>query len=120
MSGTLVYDGDCGFCGKSARFAQRRVHVSCAVVAYQRADLLALGLTVQECSEAVRFVSPDGTRFGGAAAVSQALRTGSAAWPILGAVMYAPGLRVVSESVYRFVARHRGTVSNCGTEYSSP
>ncbi len=120
MTATLVFDGDCGFCTRSARFAVQRVGVSCAVIAYQRADLESLGLTAAECAEAVRFVAVDGARFGGAAAVSQALRTGSAPWRLLGRVIYAPGVRVLAERVYRFVARHRGPVSGCDTEYSSP
>jgi predicted DCC family thiol-disulfide oxidoreductase YuxK len=120
MNGTMVFDGDCGFCGRSARFAVNRVGVTCSVIAYQRADLSALGLTAAECAEALRFVAPDGTRFQGAAAVSQVLRTGSALWRGLGVVIDAPGVRVLAEHVYRFVARHRGTVSGCDTEYSSP
>lgn len=119
-SGTLVFDGDCGFCGRSARFAVDRVGVACVVIAYQRADLDTLGLTTAECAEAVRFVDPSGRRFAGAAAVSRALGTGSAPWRLLGRAIDAPGVRVVSERVYRFVARHRGTVSGCDTEYSSP
>ena len=120
LNATMIFDGDCGFCSRSARFAVERVRVTCSVVSYQRADRAALGLTAAECAEALRFVAPDGTRFQGAAAVSQALRTGTAPWRGLGAVIDAPGVRVLAEHVYRFVARHRGTVSGCDTEYSSP
>jgi predicted DCC family thiol-disulfide oxidoreductase YuxK len=120
INATMVFDGDCGFCGRSARFAVDRVKVTCSVFAYQRADLAALGLTAAECAEALRFVAPDGTRFQGAAAVAQALRTAPAPWRALGVAIDAPGVRVVAERVYRFVARHRGTVSGCDTEYSSP
>jgi predicted DCC family thiol-disulfide oxidoreductase YuxK len=120
MHATMIFDGDCGFCGRSARFAVDRVNVTCAVIEYQRADLAVLGLTTAECAEALRFVAPDGTRFQGAAAVAQALRTAPAPWHALGVVIDAPGVRVLAETVYRFVARHRGTVSGCDAEYSSP
>lgn len=120
MNGTMIFDGDCGFCGRSARFAVNRVGVTCSVVEYQRADLAALGLTAAECAEALRFVTADGTRYRGAAAVSQALRTASAPWRALGVGIDAPGVRALAEHVYRFIARHRGTVSGCDTEYSSP
>ena len=43
MTGTLVYDADCGFCTRSAELLQQRS--DCAVRPWQSLDLAAVGLT---------------------------------------------------------------------------
>ncbi len=106
----LVFDGDCAFCSTTARFVADRLRGpqgSYAVEPWQRLDLTALGLTPQECDEAVRWVAVDGIRYAGHAAVARALL--ASRWWVrpVGAVMLAPGVRIVAAAVYRWVAANR-------------
>lgn len=101
----LVFDGDCGFCTRSAEFGRR--HLGVDIVAWQRADLDALALTEAECEQAVQWVAGDGQVSSGAAAVAAALRTGRWWWRALGVTLSLPGVRWVAARVYSLVARNR-------------
>src|SRR4051794_4119784 len=62
---TLVFDGDCGFCTTSSGLA-RRIAPDVDTVAWQLADLPALGLTAEDAAARVQLVADDGTVAGGA------------------------------------------------------
>ncbi|AXE24619.1 DUF393 domain-containing protein [Streptomyces globosus] len=103
----LVYDGDCGFCTTSARFAERRVRPRCDVVPWQSADLGALGVSRDRAAYEVLWVTPSGAVHGGARAVAKALLSAGGAWPVLGGVLGLPGVRRAADAVYRVVAANR-------------
>jgi predicted DCC family thiol-disulfide oxidoreductase YuxK len=104
VTGTLLFDGDCGFCTSAATLAMR-IAPAVRVVPYQRADLAAFALTEAQCQEALQFV---GARRGsGAVAVGELLRASSTPWPVAGRVLLAPGIRQVAGVAYRWVANHR-------------
>jgi predicted DCC family thiol-disulfide oxidoreductase YuxK len=102
----LVFDGDCGFCTSSARWAQRRLHLV-HVEPWQLLDLDALGLTAERCDAAVQWVATDGTVESGARAAVSALRHGGGAWGVLGRLIGLPGVVRIADLVYRWIARHR-------------
>lgn len=116
----LVFDGDCAFCTSSVRRLERHVAQRPVIVAWQFADLERLGLTPQQCTEALQWVDADGRHRQGAAAVAATLRYAGKGWAVLGAVLAAPGIRWVAERVYRWVAanRHRlpGGTAACSLE----
>lgn len=99
---TLVYDGDCGICERSADFARRRSRS--LIVRDHRSHGL-------DRIDAVIFT--DGTREStGAPAVAAALATFDARrWRILGRVIDAPLVRVLARWVYALVARNRSRIS---------
>ena len=106
----LVYDGDCAFCSTSARFIVDRFRGpahSYDVEPWQRLDLDALGLTPQECDEAVRWVAADGIRYAGHVAIARALL--ASRWWVrpAGAVLLAPGISTIAAAAYRWVAANR-------------
>ena len=103
----LVFDGDCAFCSSSVRWLERWVGCRPVIVAWQRADLNRLGLTPEQCSEALQWVGAQGERRDGADAVAATLRHGGKGWWIIGAVMSVPGIRHLARVVYRWVARNR-------------
>jgi len=103
----LVFDGDCAFCTSSVRVLERWVARRPVIVAWQRADLQRLGLTVAQCTEALQWVDADGSRRQGAAAVAATLRHGRSGWAVLGVLLDAPGVRLIAAWVYRWVARNR-------------
>ena len=106
MTATFLFDGDCGFCSACARFIQRRIPTHATVVAWQFADLAALGVSPAECDEAVRWVAP-GERGAGPVAIAGLLRTSTPGWRVLGRLL---GSRVALWAAwpgYRWVSRHR-------------
>lgn len=109
MRPTLVYDGDCGFCTTCVRFVERRLRTTASLVAWQHADLTALGVTREAAMDAVQWVGPDGRVSAGAAAVGRLLVDSGWPWRLLGHLVLAPPLSWLGSPVYRLVAdnRHR-------------
>ena len=105
--GILVYDGDCGFCTRTARWLRRRVPAGVDVRPWQTLDLDALGLTEAEVRDAAYWVTPRGRRLRGEAAIAAALRTAGEPWRSAGDLILAPGIRRVAARVYDVVARNR-------------
>jgi predicted DCC family thiol-disulfide oxidoreductase YuxK len=99
----LVYDGDCGFCERSARFALGRS------TTLRIADHRSQGL---DHIDAVMLVDDDGNVWSAAPAVAQALRRFRARrWRALGVVISMPPVCAIAGVVYSLVARNRGRLS---------
>ncbi|MFH8346066.1 thiol-disulfide oxidoreductase DCC family protein [Streptomyces sp. NPDC018045] len=105
----LVYDGDCGFCTTSVRFAERRIRPRCTVTPWQFTDLEALGVTRERAEHEVLWITPAGRVYGGAQAVAKLLMSARGAWAVPGALLTLPPLRRLAHAGYRLVAdnRHR-------------
>lgn len=118
----LIFDGDCGFCTTSARFLARWVirGGATSVMPWQRLELAELGLTPEQCQEAVQWVGGDGQRASGHAAIAEALRAGQLVWRPFGSLFMAPGFSWIAERSYSWVAAHRyalpGGTPACRTE----
>lgn len=107
MSGTLVYDGSCGFCTASVGLVPALRLSAGEVVPWQQADLAALGLTADQCRRAVQWVAPDGAVSAGAAAVTGLMLASGLPWRLLGAALRLPPLRWLADAGYRLVAANR-------------
>lgn len=104
---TFLYDGDCAFCSSCARFVSRRVRPAADVIAWQRADLEALGMTAAECDTAVQWIGADATHSAGSRAIAEMLRAGGRPWRMAGRLLGVPPVPAVAEPIYRWVAAHR-------------
>ena len=105
-AGTLVYDGDCGFCTTAVRaMARLRIRAE-VVIPWQHADLDALGLTAQECSEKLQWVADDSSHASGHLAVA-ALLEGNRLWKPAGLLLRAPGVSWLAARAYTWIADHR-------------
>jgi predicted DCC family thiol-disulfide oxidoreductase YuxK len=104
-TGTLVYDGDCGFCTASAEWVARRG--DCAVLPWQRLDLDAVGLSVDDVTSAAYWLEEAGGTRRGARAIAAALRTCGPAYRLLGRAIDLRPVRPVAAWVYGLVARYR-------------
>ncbi len=102
----LVFDGDCGFCTSSARAAQRWWRLE-HVEPWQFLDLASLGLTAEQCEQAVQWVGEDGDVVSAERAVIAGMRHAGGVWGVLGRIMAVPGIRHVCGLVYRIIARNR-------------
>ena len=103
----LIYDGDCGFCRRSIRWA-KALGATCPTVAYQEADLTAYDLSVGEAADAAWFVE-QGRRWRGHEAVAMALRTSRfvvVRWA--GVLLGTRVLRPLASRAYAWVAANRG------------
>jgi predicted DCC family thiol-disulfide oxidoreductase YuxK len=104
---TLVFDGDCAFCTSAVGVARRVLPAEVTVVAWQFADLPALGVTAERAQQEVLWVAGDGSVSGGAAAVARLLRAAGLPLSVLGVLISLPPLRWVAPAAYRLVAANR-------------
>lgn len=103
----LIWDGDCAFCAGCVKFIERRIRTSAKIVAHQKADLKVLGLTTEQCNEALQWVSADGQIRSGSRAVAELLKSANGAWPVFGVLIDLPGIRLISSAIYKLVAKNR-------------
>jgi predicted DCC family thiol-disulfide oxidoreductase YuxK len=105
----FLFDGDCGFCSACARFLERHIPTRATVLAWQFADLEALGLTAAECDTAVWWVDLGRTpvRAAGPAAIATLLRDSHWYWRIVGRVLHWRPVLALSWPAYRWVSRNR-------------
>lgn len=117
----LIYDGDCGFCTRCARWIEGRwaPGAARAVAAATRTDgeLRAVGLTRVDVEDAAWWIDADGTAHRGERAIAAALGE-SRGWPRwAGRALTRVPLRWLAPIAYRTVARHRhrlpGATSAC-------
>lgn len=105
----LVYDGDCGFCAYTVRYAQRLTGDAVEYVPYQ--DVLGdyPDLSPEDFQKAIWLMTPDGPRGGRYRAAEAAYRTlalgGRPGW--LWLYRKLPGFAWASEKLYTFISRHR-------------
>lgn len=105
MTPTLVYDGECRFCMACVRFLTRRTTRPLETVAYQSADLAALGLTRDQCAAAVQWVG--GGSLSAHFAVAAALRTARFPWSLAGSFISLPPASGRAGALYARVAARR-------------
>jgi predicted DCC family thiol-disulfide oxidoreductase YuxK len=109
---TFIFDGDCAFCSSCARFIERRVRPAARVAAWQHLDLAALGVTADDCADAVQWVGTDGTVAAGPAGIARLLRSaggpgGYLLWRPAGVVLGLRPVLALAWPAYRWVARNR-------------
>ncbi|RRD05019.1 DUF393 domain-containing protein [Arachnia propionica] len=107
-NGVILYDADCGFCSMSIQVAtSRMVRTRMRPLMVQRADLGRWGLDRAACLELLHVVDARGRVRIGSDAVAAILQSSRLPWPIAGLVLRSPGVRRLSQWVYRIVARNR-------------
>lgn len=102
----LVYDGDCAFCRRCARILER-IGPDAEIVAWQLADLVELGITEQQATDAVQWVQIDGTVRSGHEAIAAILSTAGRIWKTIGRIVLLPGISCMAAKVYRLIADNR-------------
>jgi predicted DCC family thiol-disulfide oxidoreductase YuxK len=107
MTATFVFDGDCAFCTTCAEFIERRIPTRARLVPWQFADLGELGLTQQECEQAVQWVDADGETASGPDAVALMLRDAGRLWQVAGSALQLSPVRRAAWPVYHWIAEHR-------------
>lgn len=105
----LVYDGDCGFCTRSARWVARRLPAGspATVAPWQSLDLRSLGLTPVDVASAAWWIDADGGKRRGHLAMAAALGRIGGRWAVVGRLLATPPVSWLARPVYALVARYR-------------
>lgn len=102
---TLIYDADCGFCTRSARWLSAGQDWS--PTPWQVTDLAALGLDEDMVTTAAYWVDGGTVRAAGAGAIAAALRTRTGWARLAGLLIDSGPVRPLARAVYGVVARNR-------------
>jgi predicted DCC family thiol-disulfide oxidoreductase YuxK len=108
MKPVLIYDGDCGFCRRWIERCRSLTGEAIEYVPFQDAAPRFPNITIEQFKQAVKLIEPDGRIFSGAEAVYRSLRGVRGCRWLTWAYAVVPGFAPASESVYRWIARHRG------------
>jgi predicted DCC family thiol-disulfide oxidoreductase YuxK len=118
MGGTLIFDGNCGFCTRSRNVLVRldRRHRVSTVPLQGRGVAETSGVSRDELADSVHWLDDDGSLCSGAEAANAALSAALGSTVPL-RVYRVPGVRQAQDALYRWVAnnRHRfpGTTPWC-------
>lgn len=103
----LVYDGDCGFCTKSARWGAAGVVGPVSVQPWQSLDLAELGLTEQDVTSAAWWFDDDGAKHRGSRAAAGVLAASRGWRRLAGLLLQVPPISWLAIPAYALVARYR-------------
>lgn len=109
----IIYDSDCGFCQNS--IATLRSIVGDQINYVPRINLAdgEYGISKQKSNGAIQFVETNKQVYSGAHAIFKALSYKSG-WEIwLKLYNHLPGFKLISEAVYKVVAKYRSKLSAC-------
>lgn len=110
----LIYEGDCGFCNRCARFIARRMPTKAEIKPSQRVNLEAYGVTEARARYEIVWVAVDGRLSGGVQAIARLLIDCGGAWAPLGHLLRLPPFRWLAHGVYRLVAQNRSRLPGGG------
>jgi len=104
----MIWDGECHFC---KRWVERWREITAGEVdyaTYQEAAHQFPEIPIEQFKRAVALIEPDGKTFFAAEAVYRSLRYRSSRKWLTWSYDRIPGFAAVSETAYKFIARHRG------------
>jgi predicted DCC family thiol-disulfide oxidoreductase YuxK len=106
---TLLYDGECEFCSRLARWVERRDRRGRVLVRANQEEGLVerLGLTREQVARASWAVEPGGRKLEGAAGINRVLRELGGGWGWFAVLYQLPLVRWVEDRYYARVARRR-------------
>ncbi|MGI9603054.1 MAG: thiol-disulfide oxidoreductase DCC family protein [Acidimicrobiales bacterium] len=103
----LLYDGDCGFCTRSATFIGDRLAPPGQALPWQRVDLARYGLETDAVADASYWIDQHGRPHRGAAAITGALAAGTGGWSRVAWAFDRAPLSWLAAAVYPLVVRFR-------------
>lgn len=111
----LVYDGDCRFCVRRARWFRKKIpkvsQGNVSAVAWQDLNLGEVGLAEDAVAREAVWVDEDGKQFTGHAAIAKSLIHIGGLWGVAGRLLRVPPISWIARLVYRVVAANRHRLS---------
>ncbi|MGH2711041.1 MAG: thiol-disulfide oxidoreductase DCC family protein [Actinomycetota bacterium] len=122
--GLLIYDGDCGFCERSAAWLRRRLPKGYEIQPSHRLNLAELGLDRKNVHQAAYWIDPDGTQHRGHRAIMRAVESSGGILGQLARATKVWPIDPLASWVYGVVARNRhhlpGASDHCQPLDQSP
>jgi predicted DCC family thiol-disulfide oxidoreductase YuxK len=112
----IIYDSDCGFCENSIK--RLRSIVGEQINYVPRNDIADgdYGISAQTSNGAIQFVDSTAQVYSGAHAIFKALSYKAGLGICLKLYQYLPGFKLISEAVYKIIAKYRSQISkSCKT-----
>src|SRR5256886_7165090 len=107
----MVWDGECHFCKRWIERWQEITAGKVDYVTYQQAAHQFPEIPIEQFQRAVALVEPDGEIFFAAEAVYRSLQHRPSRKWLAWSYDHFPGFAPISETAYKFIARHRGLAS---------
>jgi predicted DCC family thiol-disulfide oxidoreductase YuxK len=104
----MIWDGECHFCKKWIERWRQITGGKVDYATYQEAAHRFPEIPVEQFKRAVALIEPDGETFFAAEAVYRSLRYGPSRKWLAWSYDHIPGFAAISETAYKFIARHRG------------
>jgi predicted DCC family thiol-disulfide oxidoreductase YuxK len=105
---TLIFDGDCGFCGRALSWGQRHLTAFPRAIASQSEEAKAAGLTQAQLEESIWIIGA-GQPIAAAKAAAFILKLQpNILWRTLGWLMSVWPFSSIAKLVYFWVAKNRG------------
>ena len=106
--GLLIYDGECGFCSRTAAWLRRRMPEGFEIQPSQRIEHLdELGLDRVEVHEAAYWIDPDGRKHRGHLAIIRALEASGGVLGFVSRTGKVWPVEPLASWLYDVVARNR-------------
>ena len=117
----LLYDGDCGFCTKSALFAKSRLAKDLDIITWQSVDdLKKYDLSVNDVTKRAYFIDDENKAIGGSKAIFSVGKLMKNPWRLIAKFLSLPIFSWITETVYKLVAKNRhhmpGSTQSCRIE----
>jgi predicted DCC family thiol-disulfide oxidoreductase YuxK len=109
--GTLIFDGDCGFCTSSVRWLERHHGTFHSLPWQQIPDLKSFGLNLEMVTESAIFISDIGKISIGSSAIGEAMKSCSKPISLFGRVVTSRLVEGLAQRAYKLIAKNRGRLS---------
>src|SRR5436190_2303193 len=107
----MIWDGECHFCKRWIERWQEITAGNVDYVTYQQAAHQFPEIPIEQFQRAVALVEPDGETFFAAEAVYRSLQYRPSRKWLAWSYDHFPGFAPISETAYKFIARHRSLAS---------
>jgi len=107
----MIWDGECHFCKRWIERWQQITAGKVDYVTYEQAARQFPEIPIEQFQRAVALVEPDGETFFAAEAVYRSLQYRPSRKWLAWSYDHFPGFAPISETAYKFIARHRGLAS---------